>query len=454
MRKVIYLFGFFILFLLCFTNSMAYGQKVSQFERAGLCDLLIDKNGIYHAVFQESPDIGKPTFIYYAVSVTKGASWSKPVTISNDNTGNGAGYPRILQDGAGIIYAIWKRYGNKASQYPIGEVLLDGPGGYSEGTLFYKVLNGGGWSNAIQLNEVEEAQNSWFATVSPQGTVYVFWTQVSPESKKNNWLTWYYNDYLRTASLNGTNHSAFTDLNKPSPPEYDGGPPPKKGGINLHGYVDKDQLPHFIYEALTDNQQQIKYYDGKIARVIYSYPKYKEGNTFHNPPRLLVDEKGIDHLIFLPSSATLESEQIWDINLETNAINVLVQIQQKGIEIRGFQAYQGPKGEMAVTIEAGSMIDNTEAYGLFYQNGVWKNIGLTNNAAKEKFFNKEFPLVLTNKDLPSIKRYNSTFTTIAYDAMGKKSMLMTVLGYWSAGTVGKNNYSTSSPSILFSAIDK
>ena len=87
-------------------------QKISQFERAGLCDFLIDKSGVYHVVFQESPDNGKPIFIYYSSSSDKGESWSKPIALSNDQTGNGAGYARILQDGKGDIYAIWKRYGN------------------------------------------------------------------------------------------------------------------------------------------------------------------------------------------------------------------------------------------------------------------------------------------------------------------------------------------------------
>src|ERR1700710_1903136 len=86
--------------------------KISQFDHAGMCDFLIDKNGSYHAVFQENPAIGKPVFIYYANSKDKGASWSKPIALSDDGTGASSGYARILQDGKGNIYAIWKRYGN------------------------------------------------------------------------------------------------------------------------------------------------------------------------------------------------------------------------------------------------------------------------------------------------------------------------------------------------------
>jgi hypothetical protein len=74
---------------------------------------------------------------------------------------------------------------------------------------------------------------------------------------------------------------------------------------------------------------------------------------------------------------------------------------------------------MAVTIEAGAYGSNTEAFGLFYTNGAWKSVWLTNNASKEKFFSKDFiglrgyPTVLA-----TLTRYNSTFTSIAFDAMG------------------------------------
>lgn len=443
------------LLILCFllaacSNSsdtaIAQGQKISQFEKAGLCDLLIDKSGIYHAVFQEMPALGKPLFIYYASSSNKGATWSKPINLSNDNTSNGAGYPRILQDGKGQIYAIWKRFGNTASQYPEAESNLEGPGGYTMGTLFYKVLNGGTWSSQVQLNEMEQAQNSWFATVSPAGTVYVFWTQANPKFvNPKRPAAWYYCDYMRTTALNGMAHSAYFDLSKTIPPDATGYPPEKNGGINLNGYVDKANNPHIIYEDAPDGIQRIKYYNGKEERVLYSYPQYKQGNTFNNPAHLLVDENGVDHLIFKPCSATLESEQIWDINIATSRTTVLTQIQKAGVTISGFQASQGPNGAMAVTFEAGGYAANTEAYGMFYSNGTWKNVGLTNNAAKEKFFYKEFVgLGAYRTSISSLTKYNSQFASVAYDASGKKGMLMTIAAYWIGGS-----FSISNPSIVY-----
>jgi hypothetical protein len=306
------------------------------------------------------------------------------------------------------------------------------------------------WSNAIQLNEVEGSQNSWFATVSPQGNVHVFWTQVSAESYKSNWLSWYYCDFLRTVTLNGTNRSDIVDLNTPSRPSYAGGAPPKEGAINLDGYVDDANIPHFIYEDNPDNVQQLKYFDGKTTRVVYNYPKYTSGNSFNNPPKLLVDEKGQDHIVFKPHPSTLESEEIWDINLATNEKNVLASIQKKGINIVGFQATQGPTGKMALTFEAGGYGVNTEAFGMYYEKGAWTSVGLTNNASKEQFFTKEFRgLGGYRTSISTLTRYNSNFGSVAYDAAGKKSMLMTIAAYWTTG-----GYSTSSPSLVYLPIDK
>ena len=439
--------------LAAFTNSIQEAKaqgKISQFERAGMCDFLIDKSGVYHAVFQESPANGKPTFIYYASSSNKGATWSKPFTISNDNTGNGSSYARILQDGNGQIYAIWKRFGKTSSQYPVPDVTLDGPGGYSWGTLFYKVLNGGAWSDEVQLNEQENIQETWMATVSPAGKVCVFFNQLSDDAVIAKATGWIYADYLRRTELNGTSHTAYVSMSNPSKATYAGGYPAEaKGIIDLSGYVDATGAAHLAYENNIDNVENIKYYDGKTIRVIYSYPKYGTFNSFNNPPKLLHDEKGVDHIIFLPAESTLESEQLWDFNLATNKTTVLASLQQQGVKISGFQASQGPNGTMAVTFEAGEYSGNHEAYGSFYKNGVWTNLGLTKNASKEKFFSKEFQgLGGYRTIIASLTRYSTIFGSVAYDAMGKKSMLMTINAYWTSG-----GYSVSSPSLVFVPID-
>ena len=112
--------------------------------------MLVAQDGTYHAVFLEKPDFGKPVFVYYATSSNKGKSWSAPGTISNDS--NGASIPKLIRDGSGTIYAIWKRFDSSdKSQYPVAETTLEGTGGYNIGTLFYAVLNGSNFGKPIML---------------------------------------------------------------------------------------------------------------------------------------------------------------------------------------------------------------------------------------------------------------------------------------------------------------
>jgi len=329
--------------------------------------------------------------------------------------------------------------------------LLDGPGGGISGTIFYKVLSGGQWSAPVQLNELEETQVSWFATVAPNGLLYVIWSQDNPATLTYSRQNPKYADYVRGVYLDGTAHSAYSDLTKPIQPGGPGlsFPARQEGKIDMDGYIDKAGVLHLIYNIVDEKGvERIQYFVGKKSSVVYSYPAYAATNSWDHPPHLLVDENGVDHLIMLPSPATLESEQVWDVNLATQNKNILASIQQQGVKISGVQAKQGPNGAMAVTFEAQPQSGNAEGYGAFYENGKWKNVGLTNNASKEKFFYKDFGVVNGYRTVAStLTRYNSKFVSIAYDAAGRKSLLMNLEAY----SVG---YGIANPDILFMAIDR
>ncbi len=439
----------------CGGNShTAADAKISQFEMAGYCDFLIDKAGTYHVVFQENPAIGKPVFIYYSSSTDRGNSWSKPVNLSNDDTGNGASYARILQDGTGTIYAIWKRFGNTANQYPVGDVTLDGPGGYDLGTVFYSVLGDGAWSQPIRINETQATQATWFATVTPQGQVAVFWSQLGPAAIEAGSLRGYrtYCDYMRSAVLTGSTPGPISDYTKPWAPTQQYEQMPQQGYMNLDGYVDAAGKAHLLYEQkLADDIQQVIYFNGQTSRVVYSYPKYSTNNTFNNPARLLVDEKGVDHVIVLPLASTLESEQVWDINVATNQKTIIFNFQDSGSHISGFQARQGPDGKMAVVVEANlKSLNNTEAYGCFYENGAWQFGGLTKNASKDDFRMTDVRL---DDGLigyfASLTEYRSSFASVSWGPDGRKSMAMTLTAHWVGSTVSVDN-----PSVIYVPIDQ
>ncbi|MCP9766447.1 exo-alpha-sialidase [Lacihabitans sp. LS3-19] len=425
--------------------------KLSQFEKAGYCDLLIAKDGTYHTVFLEQPDYGKPVFVYYSSSTNKGKSWSAPVTVSNDGTGNGASIPKLIQDGSGTIYAIWKRYGSSdKNKYPVNETLLEGTGGYTIGTLFYAVLNGSSFGKPIMLASNEQMQISWFPTLDNAGKVHVVWSQLSDESWKNGWSHWYYADLITEATLNGGSFGNFKDYSTPGKPQYAGGAPPNLGFQNLSGYYDKQNKLHFIGEFVAESGVKTLFlFNGTKAEIAYQYPLYKEGNTFNNPAELLFDEKGNDHIIFRPPASTLESDQIWDFDVATRKTNILASIQKSGVRIQNFQADQGPNGEIAVMIQASSLSESNEAYGFFYQNGKWQTKGLSQNASKDTFAssgNFYYDGYITA--ITSSERSLTNFIDVAWDASGKKSMVMNVSIYF----VGQG-FSTNSPSIYFSKID-
>lgn len=433
------------------SDSPTKETKLSQFEKASYCDLLVAKDGNYHAVFLEQPDYGKPVFVYYSSSSNKGKSWSAPITISNDGTGNGASIPKLIQDGSGTIYAIWKRYGSSdKNQYPVNETLLEGTGGYTIGTLFYAVLNGSSFSKPIMLASNERTQISWFPTLDNAGKVHVVWSQLSDETWKNNLSHWYYADVIREATLNGGGFGGIKDYTTPNKPAYPGGAPPNLGFQNLRGYYDKQNRLRFIAEFVAETGvKTLFYFNGTKSELIYQYPLYKEGNTFNNPAELLYDENGTDHIIIRPPASTLESEQIWEYNVTTRKTNILASIQKKGTQIQSFQANQGPNGEMAVLIQAGGLSESNEAFGIFYKNGKWLTKGLSENASKDTFAssgNFYYDGYITA--ITSSTRNYTTFIDVAWDAAGNKSMVMTVSVYF----VGQG-FSTSSPSVYFTKID-
>lgn len=162
-----------------------------------------------------------------------------------------------------------------------------------------------------------------------------------------------------------------------------------------------------------------------------------------NPPRLLYDDKGVDHIVFKPSSATLESEQIWDLQPATGQKKVIADIQKRGVRISGFQAFQAAGGKISACVEAGGDAESTEAYGLFYHpaKAIWETRGLTKNAAKNKFLFAELTPVTY---ITTLTTYNSHHTSVAIGKDGKRKMTMTLAARWSSG-----GYSTNNPSIIF-----
>lgn len=445
MKKLFRAIFLSIAFLALASVVTSQDVTISQFKMASYSDFLIDRGGIYHAVFLETPAIGKPVFVYYSRSANQGRSWTKPVTISNDETGNGSGYPRLIESGNGEVFAIWKRFGNTASRYPAKDGILEGPGGYYPGTLFFRVLSGGGMSDIMPINDKQEVMFSWFPTLDPQGNVVVVWSQISDESNQRNWRVWYYADWIRTARISSGGVGRVTALTTPAAPLYATGPPPTNGLQNLHGYITRDGVMRFVAEGSGNDGRYITYFNGRTFRNIYSYPKYQTFNTFKNPPRLLLDEQGREHIIFIPDNSSLEGEEVWDYDVATNRRSPIVSIQQQGMSLHSMQAYQGPGGKMTVAFQAGKLSESNESWVCEFSNGTWKIFSMSKNAAKDSFFSRELPFNgLYIPVISGLKRYYTTYVAVAYDQSGNRKMLMTLSELFTSGFG-----STSSPSVIF-----
>lgn len=443
MRKLILLVSSVILLTPLISNGQ--GVTISQFQRVTYSDFLIDRSGAYHTVYLESPAIGKPRFVYYSRSVNGGRAWSKPVAVSNDETGNGSAAPRLIEDGRGEVYAIWKRWGATNSNYPVDDTILEGIGGYAAGTLYFTTVTGGVPGKLSRIGEKEESVISWFPTLDPAGNVTLVWSQISDESHQSNLKAWYYADWIRAAKLQEGAVGPISSLTRPAPPAYKGGAPPDQGYMNLHGFITPSGQVRLVAERMFEKGQTVFYFDGKSFRKVYSYPKYTSFNNFNHPARLLVDETGKEHVILKPASQTLDSEQLWDMDPATGNKNVLVALQSQGVQIGGFQAYQGPGGRLTVAFQAGGISEAKEAFLCTYTAGVWKSFGITRNAAKGSFGYKEFPFDGSYRPiLGALKRYDTTFVAVAHDAGGARRAMMTVAEYFSTGA-----FSTTSPSLVF-----
>ena len=73
----------------------------------------------------------------------RGQTWSAPLNLSDDESGHGVGYARVVADAQGRVYAVWK--------YQL-QLLTDGPGGNAGGLVVYRCLTNGQWSKPVALN--------------------------------------------------------------------------------------------------------------------------------------------------------------------------------------------------------------------------------------------------------------------------------------------------------------
>ncbi len=419
--------------------------KLTQYDRAGSCDLAVGPDGTLHAVFTDRPEHGKPLYLYYRASRDGGRTWGDAVTLSDDESGNDAGHARLFLDSKGRLYAAWK--------YVAKNSLLDGPGGHAPGRLVYRCLAGGAWSKRVLLGDDKVPRFSWFAAVAPDGQAHLVWSQMAKDAAAAvAWGTSDYADLVRQATLDGPAVARVKDLIVPRPlvtaqeqqrlralgkyPKYEDTRPRQDGLINLRGHVAADGTVHFVAEhpgikdgpSANQTGRRIVLWDGARLVPVYAFDKYRSYNTFNDPPALLVDAAGKRHLLRAPEKAEKPCVRDYPVNGGELGDPVDVVRPKSGPgAVLNWQAHQLPGGRMAVTValsqKGGYNPDDAELYVSYSDgDGKWSEpASLTPRAAGN---GKTGPNGRQGNPVTVIVQYQPRFAALAVGKDGRPCLLL------------------------------
>ena len=435
--------------------------KLSRFTASGFpvhyTSVAVGAGGGIHAVFTEMPTIGKSAYLYYRASSDGGKSWSEPKNLSDDESGNSVSFARVVVDGQGRVYAIWKYVGVQD--------LLDGPGGYDNGTLCCRVLQNGAWSKRIPLGIAEHVL-SWFAAVDPHGSLHVIWSQTAPDVIATR-MRFNFGpldaEMLQQVAMDGANPGTPKVLMQSKPLSKAEFTPTHIGIINLSGYVDAAGVAHFVGERKMSRNKDLNgahetggivHWDGQKLDALYAY-KSEIFSGFGNPPALMLDDKGREHLLLIPEVA--ETPSVRDYLLTTDGGKVtlgddpVAAISTKATGAVGaFQVAQAPGGRMMVmSIQRDIIMDGLDLYLTIYDKGKWTTpLSITDNAYRRTFFSKQTG---GGNSVSRSASYTPAFAAAAMDRSGHPVLLLNNMEY---SIVGLNNAGTlGSRPVIFSSIN-
>ncbi|MDQ6626199.1 MAG: hypothetical protein M3Y69_08710 [Verrucomicrobiota bacterium] len=377
--------------------------KLSQFGNSTYCAIATGADGTLHAVFTDSKGAGKPHFLYYRASKDGGATWSDPKDLSDDESGDSAGPCRVLVDGAGRVYAIWK--------YINENELLEGPNGYANGVLCFRCLEGGSWSRTQHFGDEHQPMTSYFAAVGPDGKVNLVYSRADEALDwKGRGGIYQHANNLDQLTLDGASapkvtalmvaqHVATQDEQNAASAAghamaYEDTVPRSDGLWNLNGYIAADGRPHFVAEKYpaSSEPQWILLYDGQKLSHFYDYKGYLGYNSFSWPPALLLEADGKEHVIRKPEKS--EKAVVRDYVVENgqpgDKTDVISNTSEKATISGWFSSplANGRVAAMAALAPNLNVMGPTDLYlAIGDGRGQWtKPLNLTDNEQREKFF--------------------------------------------------------------------
>ncbi len=384
--------------------------KISQFGGSLYCSIASSADGTLHAIYSDRADPTKVMYLYYRASKDGGATWTDPKNLSDDESGLSSYYCKCMTDSQGRVYAVWK-YLTAASD------TLDGPGSACCGILAYRCLDGGNWSKAIKLSTKNVPSTSFFAASGPDGKVNVVWAAGNTDVDwvPEGGVQCFQGNMIQQVVLDGANPPTPKGLIVPKPiptqaqinaahaagndiPNLDQRAH-QDGLWNLRGYIDKAGVAHFVgehYSEYATGGSSKGYYvewDGKSLHKLWTIDHV---NNLNNPPTLLCDANGKEHLIRTPEHSEKEAVRDYAMaNKEVDDGADIIGPDKIGGSVVDWQAEAMPNGKMVVTAavsqKGGWAPDDTELYATTFDGvGQWsKPVCITNNAARQAFMDKQ-----------------------------------------------------------------
>jgi hypothetical protein len=378
------------------------GVKLSQHDRLILSPrVAVTADGTIHVAFTEQSEVFPfPLFVYYRQSTDGGKSWSDAKNLSEDMANVPVGECTLLADAGDRVYVIW--------HCGLSEGYMVTPG--ASENLVYRVLDHGKWSKIIPVHPPGSAatQNDGsyfsFTCTDAAGRAQVVWNTcpdrfIPDQVMAKNYaihLAGIGNGLVFQATLDGSTASAPRQIFM-APVTQD----PNPGGLGdmskacddlsaLDGYVDAAGGAHFIAidRGMRDPDPGSRV---ELIEAAKQTPAIKLPTPYMqvwpNPPKLLLDAKGRNHIIALYAAGERPAFRDYLLGSDDDPAVIMAAKAPKGT-CMGFQAYQGPGGRMAVvmqTTDAG-FNDRGDSWVSVSTGDKWSPpVCITNNAGRASY---------------------------------------------------------------------
>lgn len=394
-------------------NELTAFTELSELDNARYADTAIDAQGTIHVIFSEVPQGGKAT-VFYRASRDGGKTWSETFTLSDLDRSKAAGVPHLAIDGQGRVYAAWKAMTESDTQDSIR-------GGAYGAPLVYRVLENGSWSD-LQTIDSNGLVRGWFLSTDPKGQTHAVWVEngIADDGYKTISAS-----RFAQASLTGTEVGPERELYAPGPTRPDDPGHiwylPNYGG--LRGYVDAEGTAHWtafkVPAEKAEEDSLVVHWDGTQEREVQRYADYATFvGPYYNPPELLRDAQGQDHILLQDVKAPRHA--LLDINPSTGARGTAYATPPKS-ELKTFQIVRGKAGEVAALLSFKDATAPKPTFGLYVSrlvNGAWTEpIDVTGNAAR----------IATEGDIDvsnNVAVYEPSYASGAFDAQGHLNLTM------------------------------